>query len=218
MHSDDALDLSSYEKCLEADADGQIWIGTSGSGLYQMDPKTERFRHYGVKEGSSDGLSHSIVTDISTSKDGSIWISTDGGGLNRLDKEKDEFQHFLAETGYSRALNTNALYNLLLDDVGNLWVGTFNGGVNVWKNISTPYLVDVHQLDHKMLGLRSVLALESDPDGRVWIGCDGGGLFFIDPPVSRRKIQAAVVRGKPFPKSVITCLKSTSKDILWIGT
>lgn len=219
LHSPDALDLISFEKSLCLDLQGQLWIGTAGSGLYRYNPHNQQFDHFISNKGQpGNTISHNIITDLALDSRGQLWIATDGGGLNILDLANKRFRHVGSSAGFPQALNTNALYHLMFDNIGNLWVGTFNGGVNIHKMFSPPFLIHQNQNDYGRKGLRSVLALEEGTDGKIWIGTDGGGLFYAHTNDSSIDLQVVGKPGSGFPTPVITCLKTTPEGNLWLGT
>lgn len=219
INSDDALNLNSYEKSLCLDLQGNLWIGTAGSGLYKYNLTRKTFEHF-VQDlnNSRQGLSHNIITDLAIDPSGLLWIATDGGGLNIHVPGSKTFQHITASAGYPQSLNTNALYHLMFDHTGNLWIGTFNGGLNIHKAFKPPYLIHENQNGYEAMGLRSVLALKEDGRGKIWMGTDGGGLFFANTKNQSIEIQAVTIAGKKFPKPVITCIEADGKDGLWLGT
>lgn len=220
INSDDPLNLNSFEKSLCLDKEGNLWIGTAGSGLYKYDQASGRFEHYFSGKGSPHHtLSHNIITDLAPGPKGNLWIATDGGGLNILDPYSGNVQHVTASASFQQALNTNALYHLMFDAIGNLWVGTFNGGVNIHKAFSPPFLIHENQNGYGGRGLRSVLALKEDEGGRLWIGTDGGGLFYAEARDNGiGALRPATASGKRFPKQVVTCLESAGNGSLWVGT
>lgn len=67
------------------DQSGTYWIGTAG-GLNEFDAMTNKFKHYGTK----DGLSSKVIYAIQEDEKGNLWISTDNGitffgnGKNRV--------------------------------------------------------------------------------------------------------------------------------------
>ncbi|MBK8554321.1 MAG: hypothetical protein IPL65_00465 [Lewinellaceae bacterium] len=92
VHSNDELDLNSYEKSLCLDRRGNLWIGTSGSGLYKLDLSNQQFEHFFFdKNKTPHTISHNIVTDLALDPFGKLWIATDGNGLNVFDPEKNSF-------------------------------------------------------------------------------------------------------------------------------
>ncbi len=219
IHSGDALDLNSYEKSLCLDRQGNLWIGTAGSGLYRYDLNRHQFEHFFFDQNNPrPGLSHNIIMDLALDSLDRLWIATDGGGLNIFDPASRQFQHITASPGYPMSLNTNALYHLLFDNIGNLWVGTFNGGVNIHKTFSPPFLIHENQNDYGRKGLKSVLSLQEDDSGKIWIGTDGGGLFYTSSEDRSIELQVATAAGTRFPKPVITCLETAENGGLWVGT
>lgn len=219
IHSNDQLDMNSYEKSLCLDRQGNLWIGTAGSGLYKYDLVKKLFEHfYFDKNSPHQTLSHNIVTDLALDSLGTLWIATDGDGLNIFNPVKNRFQYIKASASYPQALNTNALYHLMFDNIGNLWVGTFNEGVDIHKTVRSPFMIHENQNDYGREGLKSVLALQEGETGNIWIGTDGGGLFYATSRQSVIKPYPAFTAGKRFPKHVITCLQTAGNDGLWVGT
>jgi ligand-binding sensor domain-containing protein len=60
-------------QCGLQDKAGNLWFGTSDSGLYKYDGKS--FRQFLV----DDGLNSNSINDILEDKDGRIWIGTKAG-------------------------------------------------------------------------------------------------------------------------------------------
>ncbi len=220
--------LSSFAKSLQLTPDGTLWIGTSGSGLFQYRPGGE-WRHFSRLQG----LSHDIVTDLAFDDRGSLWIATDGGGLTVLDPLTGHIERHHYEAARASSLNTDALYHLLFDRLGNLWVGSFNGGLNVLRADPLPYVTERHYARERLAGLRSVLAVRQDSEGRVWLGTDGGGLFAFSagaPSIRVESIGGAgpqVQDGSPSggqsPDSapagrVVTRLEPVGTAGLWYGS
>ncbi len=67
--------VNSYIIVLYKDKEENIWIGTASEGIYKYEHNTQRFLHYGEKEGIPDNTIYSIVEDNSKN----IWISTNKG-------------------------------------------------------------------------------------------------------------------------------------------
>ena len=82
----------------------------------------------------------------------------------------------ISDINLSFSLNSDALYDLMFDSSNNLWIGTFNGGINLHKTVFPPFVMDRQYALERLEGLRSVLCLDQDKDGNVWMGTDGGGL------------------------------------------
>lgn len=214
VNSTDSLHLRSFEKSLCLDSEGNLWVGTAGSGLYKYDLLRKQFTHFFSLKNKPNGLSHNIIMDLATDSLGNLWIGTDGGGLNILDPKTGNFSQISSTASFPQALNSNAIYHLMFDRIGNLWVGTFNGGVNIHKAFSPPFFIHENQNEYHRLGLQSVLALVEDTNGIIWLGTDGGGLFFTNSKSKSIDLQSV----KSISKKVVTCLQAAPNNGLWVGS
>ncbi len=105
---------------LAQEADGTLWIGTLGEGLYRLHG-TEH-RHF----GREDGIQSDIITALYLAPDGILWVGTAGGGLARREGE-----HFVSVTT-PEGLPDDTVSQIILDDENRLWLGT-NRGIAVIK-------------------------------------------------------------------------------------
>lgn len=67
---------------------GNLWIGTS-SGLNKLNPKTEQFTNYFVK----DGLPNDYIFEIQEDASGNLWISTNNG-ISKFNPAANEFKNY----------------------------------------------------------------------------------------------------------------------------
>jgi ligand-binding sensor domain-containing protein len=210
INSSDVYNLNSYEKSLCLDKKGNLWIGTCGSGLYKF--SNGLFTHYSSTYNNEFHLSHNRITDVELDSNQNLWVATDGGGLNYLDKQQNRFLSVLSSNRKLLGLNTDALYQLYFDKAGSLWIGTFNGGLNVHSRSVSPFIVNEQSFENG--SLKSVLSIQEDVNGRIWLGTDGEGLLYIDSSDKDRKIK----RVPEVQKGAITCLKIADANSLWIGS
>lgn len=216
VHATVAQDLNSFGKTLCFDNNGTLWIGTEGNGLYAYDLDRDVWETYLAREGL---LSNDIITDIKQDRSGLLWIATDGGGLNVYDPVSEVFTAIQYDPLRPNSLTTDAIYDLHFDRGGNLWIGTFNGGVNSLKAIQSPFWT-VREYDmERRNGLRSVLAIQEDLRKRVWLGTDGGGLFYFnidDSPLALHRVTD-VIDGNDFT-DVVTCILPDEDRGIWFGS
>ncbi|MFK7809911.1 MAG: two-component regulator propeller domain-containing protein, partial [Saprospiraceae bacterium] len=218
IHAEDEEDMNSFSKTICLDQDNILWIGTEGNGVYTYDINGQNWKSYRTSN-SGNSISSNIITDIQLDQDGELWLATDGGGLNHFEKSSDSFQQFTYNSKDLSSLNTDALYDLYFDQSDNLWIGTFNGGINLLKAIHPPFFNNRQYDDEKKLGLRSVLTVREDEKGRVWLGTDGGGIFYFDKEDKYLVLRDAsdLLRQGKF-NAVITCLQPEKNEGLWYGS
>jgi ligand-binding sensor domain-containing protein/signal transduction histidine kinase len=149
------------------DSANRLWIGTDGDGIARIEGRTV------VRSTMKDGLVNDFVRAFCEDRNGRIWIGTDGG-LGYW--QNGTFRRFGLDSG----LVYDSIRALLLDRAGTLWVATERGV----SRIGLPGVVIDPRLD--LLRGYKVWALHEDPDGGMWVGTKGAGLFlFKDGRLSR---------------------------------
>jgi ligand-binding sensor domain-containing protein/AraC-like DNA-binding protein len=150
--ADDVL-LSLYVDSWE-----NLWVGTSGGGLYVL--RSGEFEFYGEK----DGLTSNYIKAIYEDREHTLWIGTGGGGLNRY--EARTFTAYTTKDG----LSSNDVESLCGDREGNLWIGTTNGLNRMSKGKFHVFTTG------DGLSNQSIRSLWQDGKENLWIGTFGGGL------------------------------------------
>jgi ligand-binding sensor domain-containing protein/signal transduction histidine kinase len=148
------------------DSGGALWVGTNGEGALRIasNGMTNGMARYTMKQG----LVNDFVRVFCESRDGSIWIGTDSG----LSRWRDgSFQNFHTAQG----LVYGSVRALLEDRSGDLWVAT-DGGVSRFHDGAW---------DSPGLAGEKVWAIHEDPDGGLWFGTRGAGLFLLQSSAGR---------------------------------
>jgi len=150
--------------CVEQDAQGSLWIGSS-NGAYRI--KNKQLIHFTLKNGLTDAA----IPDIYNDNDGNLWLATWGGGIFKY--EGNTYILFDESQGISSA---QTIMGLARDNKNNLWLATDGSGVMIYdgkqfKNINLPAANQ---------NLKKVQCIYADRDNNVWIGSSFGGLWKFD--------------------------------------
>jgi ligand-binding sensor domain-containing protein/DNA-binding CsgD family transcriptional regulator len=210
----DVPNFNGYRKTLLLDDKDNLWIGSDGTGLYQIKLKVDSIKHFGA-QNDGRSLSSNAVMGLVLNKNKEILIATDGGGLNVFNAETNTFRVYKSANNDKGNLNTNALYDVCVDSTNNVWVATFNGGVNVHKahQIHFDYFSHTGNKTNE-LNNRSVLGLCQTKDGSVFIGTDGGGLNVFD----RKKNTFSFIKNdNKVQNNVVKTLLEDNQKRLWLG-
>ncbi len=142
---------------------GELWIGTSGKGLYcfadnQFVPITLR-----------NGELTSDVRALCEDREGNLWLGTHGNGLIRLQPQNVQV------LGTAAGLPNHPVVCLGLNSLGRLWIGFERGGVYIGNAERFDPLAGEAAVDLQNLVSSICIA----PDSTLWAGTFGAGLYCV---------------------------------------
>jgi signal transduction histidine kinase/ligand-binding sensor domain-containing protein/DNA-binding response OmpR family regulator len=161
------------------DRKGRIWIGT-GDGLCRFDEPDRKFIIYRYNSKDLKSLSNNRIYSFTVADDRHIWIGTDDG-LNLMDSESGRFERYGPDQRNSFTLSNKSIRSVYFDDRGITWIGTYEGGVNKLDPHLTLFnLKQSNKYDPYKLSAPLVTAFAQRPDGKIYVGTNGGGLNLYD--------------------------------------
>lgn len=164
-------------------AGGQLWVGTQ-AGLDLLDPDSGRAQPVALREGGE------FVTALLRDRSGRLWVGTLGTGLFR---QRDD-GHFEAIRSQVPGTAANDIFSLAQDAQGQLWVGTRSGLLlydAASRGLAQPVLTPSALGD----GLVNVTELRPAPDGSIWVGTFGVGLYRLFPRDGRVEVVDLGIAG-----------------------
>ena len=219
------------------DREGNIWAGTGGGGLLRF--KSQRFATYSEKEG----LPQNVVKSIAEEAPGTYWVGTHGGGLVRMENGRIEsrsipgirpagafvwsvlidraggvwaglyakgLHHVQGREAASIDLGVDGdltVHSLYQDSSETIWVGTDRGLFRLPRNGAAPRGAAERLIDAK------TIAIAEAPDGDLWAGSQGEGLFHLhDGDLTQYRAEDGV------GSDSIWSLHSDLDGTLWVGT
>jgi signal transduction histidine kinase/streptogramin lyase len=174
------------------DREGNVWIGTEGSGLYQL--QEQSIHIYSKAQGLIDQDIYPVYQDRS----GAIWLGAWSSGLSRF--SDGQFTNYTVAQGLPGRL-VSALAG---DRDGNLWIGT-HGGLVIFRD------GQFHMPFVSMPERAVAQAILQDRDGAMWIGTTNGLVAYRDGPSRSLTTQDGLAAN-----DVKVIIESASGD-LWVG-
>ena len=114
------LPVNGFIRAIEEDHEGNIWIGTYGSGIAVLNPKNQKFQVYSNK---NTGMAIDRAFSLMEDHEGNMWIGTAGDGLFCFNSGSKKLISFLAP----EKLPDGVVHKLLEDQSGNIWLTTGKG-------------------------------------------------------------------------------------------
>ncbi len=154
--------------CIIQDKDGNIWLGTTGEGVYRYDGK--EFTQFTEKDGLSSNTVWSIIED----KLGNIWFGT-GNGVSRYDGKTISIIPFTVSNSSGFGTSTpqsgkNTVWSIFQDKKGTIWFGS-DYGMYCYNGKSFSYFLDnLYIANNSKLTLKSVDCMFEDTNGNLWFG------------------------------------------------
>lgn len=167
-------DMTPRVRTLVQDSNGVYWLGSVDRGLYAVDSKSSKIRHY-VNSEIPRGLPHDHVIAVSEDSKGRLWIGTDGGGLARYDHATDGFVVYQHNPVSKSTISNDEVRSIFEDRSGNLWIGTAGGGLNLLDGTNGTFRHFMHDPDDSSsLGEGQIPAIFEDQSGTLWVGTENG--------------------------------------------
>nr|MCU0229848.1 hypothetical protein [Acidobacteriota bacterium] len=166
---------------LHQDRAGFLWVG-SRQGLYVFD--SAGFRRFEHDPDDARSLADNAIRTIFEDRSGNLWIGTNTGGLDRLDRATWTFHHHRHDSRDSGSLSHDSVNALAQEADGTLWVATQRGldRLDAASGRFTRVLPDPVRTAGAAGESLYVYALLAAPDGGLWAGTVGGGVFRRDAP------------------------------------
>jgi len=179
---------------LDEGADGTIWLGTEGGLARFKDDQWENWQH---KDGL--GAPYDLVKE-------DIQFRNDPGKASQH-HARQKVEQGLSEVNI--AYNPNYIISMAIDPNGNVWNGTWGGGLSrfdgqQWRNFTTK---DGLPSNH-------IFMLNSDSEGRLWIG-SSAGLSLFNPQTEQ--FTTYTTADGLFSNNVFSIAKG-SDGSRWIGS
>ncbi|WP_345954898.1 two-component regulator propeller domain-containing protein [Mucilaginibacter sp. PAMB04168] len=118
---DVAVPLNGFIRAIEEDRQGNIWIGSYGSGLAVYNRKLKKCILYDKAHYSQ--LPSNKILSLLADHQGNIWIGTSGDGLVMLNQKTHTFSTFTDKNGLPNGL----IHKILEDKNGMIWMSTNRG-------------------------------------------------------------------------------------------
>jgi signal transduction histidine kinase/ligand-binding sensor domain-containing protein len=163
------------------DRSGLLWAGSHNDGLFKLNPKSLKFRHYTMQHDEPNSFYGKYIRTICEDRAGNIWLGGDMEGLYRLNRQSRTYTYFKNDPAHRDSLNATAIWDIIEDRNGAIWIGS-NEGLHKFdprKKVFKRYQHDPR--NPQSLTSNSVASIFEDRSGVLWVGNWNAVLHRFDP-------------------------------------
>ena len=197
-----------------------LWAGTWRDGLLAYDQSTHQYRWFRA-EGKNPTIKSNFIASIKGDSEGNVWIGTDNG-LTLIPRETDIWKTtslttFLQDQEDRSGIQGTVVKTVYVDNQDLVWVGMYYEGVNVYDRKAMNFgSLPIAMGEGSAIKYGNINALDEDRDQGLWVGVDGGGLFYLQGKLGETNANVQSIPCRSADK--IKCLKGDNEGNLWIGT
>lgn len=200
------------------DRNGDLWVGSWGSGLSYFSPEEERFRKVSLYPETfiSQNKDYDAILDIFQDKDGNIWMGTNGGGVCLL-TPKLAFHSVGYNPEPNKGLVNTRVMSVVDDNTGNLWIGTIGNGL-IWSpDRENFYPVDCETNTRPDFFV--IKDIYQDREGRIWVGTNTGRTYVVEFEKGKPRMKPANELFSKYPAINAQGVSFLDlEDEFWFGT
>ncbi|HTI89460.1 MAG TPA: two-component regulator propeller domain-containing protein [Puia sp.] len=196
-------------------ADNELWIATFQHGVYVLDTRTRRVRHF-TKGDRPQDLPQDDIFCIKRDREGNVWLGSNGKGVCMYDPKVGIFRRFgpvVIDGKQSRLFSDGFIRAIEEDKTGNILIGTVGMGVAVYNPAARTCRLLNRGSTH--LPLDEAISLHVDRKGIIWAGTPSGGLCRLD-IAGRKFTNYSEQQGLANP--VIYKILEDDAGKLWVST
>ncbi len=186
-------------RSLVKDREGDIWIGTWGSGVMKYSPSRKKAESVVPINESCNPYVSALAFD----RENNLWIGTNDG-LFVYSLGSKTISQYREVNG----LSGNDITALLADSKGNIWVGTRQKSLSRLKGASITKFKKDEGLTHS-----NITSIAEGRKGEIWVGTEGGGVYLYN-----GKTFSSYKQKDGLISDFVTLLTVDDKNNLWIGT
>ncbi|SDM30165.1 hybrid sensor histidine kinase/response regulator transcription factor [Kriegella aquimaris] len=166
---------------IAGDSDGNLWIGTTGSGLNYFDRSTETFTQFKNNYEDPESLSNDHIIKVFLDSKKRLWVGTRKGlNMTDLKKSSDRIGFLRLNLESSEPVlnvNFNMVSAICEDSIGQIWVGGPTGLFKLTRDSKGDYFL-LHINEAIGLPEVGVTSIAQNADGQLLIGTTDG-LFML---------------------------------------
>ena len=200
-------------RSLKKDSKNNLWIGTDGYGLFELqypNSKEPIVKNYRYNSQLLSSLAGNAIYVISEDDDDNIWVGTAWNGISVLDK-KNQTEIMLSDVV---GLNPSPVLSIFQNDK-NIYLGLDGNGLNIYNKKTK----EIKLYDKDKIKAKYIQKIIQTKDNNIWLGTFGNGLIkFNEESKKVTKYTNLFNDSTSLSFDDVRDIIEDEKNNLWIGT
>jgi diguanylate cyclase (GGDEF)-like protein len=161
-----------------------IWLATNG-GLDYLEYNTQKITHYQQDPTDPNSIANNHIRSLLYDKNQQLWVGH-WQGISRFDRKTNTFFSVYSDPSDEYSLATDNVFKLIQSNDGTIWAGTTRRGL-AWIKPDGSFnrALNIPQL--KALADPWIFSIAQVPNGDVWVGTYGNGVYIVDEKTTQIK-------------------------------
>lgn len=202
-------------------ANGNYWIAHNRLGLVYFKTSENELVTANYNPPRDQGRPDApVIADFNEDRSGQLWIVYTNGRLVRIDGNTHQVT-YQSDALRDRTTTPSVSYRVYVDEDGEPWVYIAKALLGVFYFDTQRHQILACNTSSAVFRLTNTIvsAIDTGPDGRIWVGTDHGGINVID----KRTRTVSVIRHNPDdPRSLsqnsVMSLYRDPSGMIWVGT
>ncbi|HTL36871.1 MAG TPA: two-component regulator propeller domain-containing protein [Kofleriaceae bacterium] len=181
-------------------AEGGLWLGVKGIGVYRLDRKTGQTERYLHDSSDVTSIAHPWLRVAFSDRGGVLWFGFQAGGVSKLYPLRTKFAFYRTNPGLA-----------FLEDGDRVWLGTQGRGL---RSLDLKTGEVKNHLDEALSSTWTMKIIEGEK-GSLWLATTDRGLYHYTPKtgvLDNYDIESGLL------KSDAVFALFRDGDMLWIGS
>ena len=197
------------------DSDGNIWVGSNGSGLVRVDTRTGKYHLYSHDAKDASSLTNDVIVSLCAARNGKLWIGTYLSGLDCFNGR--EFIHYRHDPANPNSLANDNVWSLIEDQTGMIWIGTLGSGLQKLDPSNGKFTTFNNNSGH-LLSSEFISSIFLAKNDKLILGT-AIGITIFDMETERSEVLTGNRKGdQPFTNLNVNHVYEDSRGLIWIGT
>lgn len=208
---------------IEKESPERFWLGTNFGLILAKKNKGNWIYEKYLKQENSGTIRKIFIDD-----EKNVWVGSDNGLFLYCNGDHLKPYIYRFSKNDPQSLSGMTITSFLVDSKNNFWIGTQDGGLNLLEtkyhelNLSGSVKPDLKFIrfsasaqSKNSLNNNEITCLFEKPDGKIWVGTNGGGINTLDPV---ELTFTSLQKDDGFPETHIFNILKDHNDLIWVNS